>query len=483
VYVDARTGSDQRDGRSPATAFATLERAAAAVRPGTTVLVMSGTYTSDGTKNPLTVTTSGNPGAWITFAAAPGQHPVIRIPRGPGATAGIHLLGASYVIVDGFEVVGQNASITPGEAAGNDGTQAVLNQNCVYVDGMGFGGVHPPVPHDIVIRNSTLHDCSAAGIEANVADALTIAYNHVYDNAWWTVFGTSGIGAYHLTDAPGSTGGGTYRNFIVGNHVHGNRNELPFRAGNPPAIYDGNGIIVDDTKHAQPAVGLADVQGVPYTGRTYIANNLVHGNGGRAIHVYSSERVDIVNNTAFDDLLSGSPYLASGTIDAQDCADVNVVNNVAVVRSGKPVTREDGGVYDFNLWDGRATARGAHDLVGDARLADPAHGDFAPAPGSPARSSGTTRLAPTLDLAGRPRAWSAVDRGAIQVSEGAGAAVRVTMSFLPGAAMDSATVLAGTARRHRIRPRGWSRWAARRPSHLPRRRAPPARRRERARAG
>src|SRR3546814_19370737 len=51
--------------------------------------------------------------------------------------SGIHLFGVAYVIVDGFEVAGQNQSITREEAAGNDGSQALLNQACIYVDGIG----------------------------------------------------------------------------------------------------------------------------------------------------------------------------------------------------------------------------------------------------------------------------------------------------------------------------------------------------------
>lgn len=417
LYVDATAGSDANDGRTAATAFQTLGRAARAVAPGSTVLVASGTYTSDGTENPLTITTAGRADAWITFAAAPGQRPIIQLPRGSGATAGIHLPGVAYVIVDGFEVIGQNGSITPAEAAANDGTQAVLNQNCIYVDGMGFGAFHPDVPHDIVLRNNTVHGCSAGGIEANVADALTIAYNHVYDTSWWTVFGTSGIGLLHLTDVPGSGTTAGYKNWIVGNHVHGNRNELPFKAGAPPAIYDGNGIIVDDANHAQTAVGIHDTQGVPYTGRTYIANNVVHDNGGRGIHVFSSSRVDVVANTAFDDLLSSSPGIEAGEIDAQDSSSVNLLDNVAVNLVGKDMNMADGNRYDFDLWDGaRLPTRGPHDLVGAAGLTDPAHGDFAPRPDSPAIGSGTTELAPSLDFFGHPRPAAAIDRGAIQVT-------------------------------------------------------------------
>src|SRR5919199_1457562 len=289
-YVDANAGSDTNHGRTPQAAFRTLNRAAASVKPGWTVQVMSGTYTSDGTENPLIISVSGTPDAWITFRAADGQHPVIQIPRGSGAWAGIHLFGVAYVAIDGFEVIGQGASITSAEAAANDGTQAWLNHNCIYVDGVGFADVHPPIPHDIIIRNSVLHDCAAAGIEVNVADAITIEHNRVYNNSWWSVFGTSGIGLYHLTDAPGSGTKNGYKNFIVGNLSYGNRNNVAYGGGDvPPAIYDGNGIIVDDSKHTQRALGIRDVQGVPYTGRTYIANNIVHDNGGRGIHLYRSE--------------------------------------------------------------------------------------------------------------------------------------------------------------------------------------------------
>ena len=182
-YVDASSGADTNDGRTAATAFKTLNRAASSVKPGWTVRVMTGTYTSDGTTNPLTVSVSGTPDAWITFAAAEGQRPIIQIPRGNGAWAGIHLFGVAYVIIDGFEIAGQNGSITAAEAAANDGSQAWLNHNGIFVDGVGYGDVHPPVPHDIVIRNSVIHDCAGAGIEVNVADAITIEHNRIYDNA------------------------------------------------------------------------------------------------------------------------------------------------------------------------------------------------------------------------------------------------------------------------------------------------------------
>jgi hypothetical protein len=418
-YVDAVSGNDAADGRSPSSAWRTLKRAAAGVQPGFTVLVMSGTYTTDGSEEPLLLATSGTADAWITFAAAPGQHPVIQIPRGPGAWNGIHLLGASYVVVDGFEIVGQNGSITPAEAAANDGSQAVLNAACLYVDGVGGDRAHPALPHHVVIRNNDLHHCSGGGIVVSVADVLTIAYNHVHDDAWWTVFGESGIGLYHLTDASGAAAPGPYRNYVVGNVVHGNRNELPWNGAGraAPGIYDGNGIILDDGNHTQPAAGRWDVQGVPYTGRTYVANNVAYRNGGRGIHVFASAHVDVVNNTTWDDLLTPSPHITFGEIDAQSSSDVVILNDVAVNLGGKDVNLADGNLYDYDVWQGTSVpVRGPHDVVADPLLANPAGGDFTPRPGSPVLASGTTRLAPALDLLGNPRPASAVDRGAIQVS-------------------------------------------------------------------
>src|SRR3954470_8134574 len=110
-YVDAVNGRDTNDGRSARTAFQTLERATRVLKPGWTVKVMNGTYTSDGTGEPLVISVSGSAGAPITFVAENGQRPVIQIPRGAAAWSGIHVLGASWVIVDGFEVVGQGGSI------------------------------------------------------------------------------------------------------------------------------------------------------------------------------------------------------------------------------------------------------------------------------------------------------------------------------------------------------------------------------------
>jgi len=420
-FIDPVNGSDANNGQSAKSAFRTLQRAAKELRPGWTLELLDGTYTTDGKTEPLVVDVSGTADAPITIAAAQGQHPMIQIPAGPGAWSGIHILGAAYIVIDGLEIVGQGAAITRGQAlAGSNPSQPLYNHNCIYVDGVGSAGVHPAIPHDIVIRNSILRNCTAAGIEVNAGDAISILHNKVSNNSWWTVFDTSGIGLYHLTDSPAATAKNGYKNFIVGNEVWGNRNELACAACKPPAIYDGNGIIVDDALHTQDALGQNDVINVPYKGRTYIANNIVHDNGGRGIHVYRSDHVDVVNNTTFDNMLSTSEFLKAGELDGFDSHDVQFLNNVTVNHSGKDLTIDapnETSHFDFNVWDGSTPVHGPNDVLDAARLTDPVNGNFAPAAGSPALASGTATLAPSDDFFGKPRPAGKIDRGAIQVSQ------------------------------------------------------------------
>jgi len=413
LYVDASTGSDDSCGRTLQQAFKTLTKAAQVAQPGDTVTVMNGTYTRD-SATPLVLTTSGTPTAWIAFVAGPGQHPVIQMPKGKDAWSGIEIHGASYLMIEGFEIAGQNQSITDEEGHRSDKTTGYLNASCIHIDGMQYASI----PHDIVIRNNVLHDCSSAGVNALIADAITIAYNKVYNNGWWTVYGTSGLSFYHQTDVPGSAATNGYKNYVVGNWLANNHNNLPWIDGNPPAIYDGNGIIIDDNMHTQAAISAHDPTGVPYTGRTYIANNIVRDTGGHGIHAYVSARIDMVNNTTYNNLLSDSPYITAGEIDAPSCHDVNIVNNIAVNLNGKAVNVKDGASYMANTWMGSATPwLGADDQAGDPQFENPAGNDFAPRIGSPALASGRSVLAPSLDFGGAPRPSGRVDRGAIQATK------------------------------------------------------------------
>lgn len=415
-YVNATAGSDNADGRTATTAWRTLRRAARAVGPGSTVFVASGVYA------PLRITTSGTPNAWIKFVAAPGAHPIIHL---DDSRVGIATGANAYILIDGFEVIGQDQTITAAQGRSNTGSQPALNENCIFVGRIPRGADSESLAHDVVIRNNVVHDCSASGITTGFADAVTIVHNIVYNNSWWGVNNGSGISIWMLTDVVPSNG--PYKNYIVGNLVYNNYCNLPFRYLRPvPAITDGNGIIVDTNSHV---TRMPNMPAYPaYQGRTYIANNIVFDNGGKGITANRSSHIDVVNNTVYDDERSNSRYVDAGEISAnRSSVDVHFYNNVVVNLNGKKVDSGAGGTYDYNVLSGSTIPYvGNHDIVrnpllaspiADGSLSDVSPGDFAPRATSPALRNGTSNDAPDMDYFDHPRRAGSVDRGAIQVSD------------------------------------------------------------------
>jgi len=402
-YVNAVGGSDSNDGLSPQTAFATLDKASSLVVPGATVYAMSGTYsTFDSSGATLTIATAGTANGWITFVAYPGQHPVIQVY--PHAWQGIHVLGsAAYIVIDGFEVAGLRTSVDPAKAKRDRGRDGLYNENCIDLDGATDG----TVVNNVIVRNSYVHDCTGAGIGGDQIDYVTVNNNVVAYNAYYSAYGQSGITLYHQTDIDQNTG---YKTYVVANLCYGNRQEVVTLDSNPPVITDGNAIIIDSNLHQGSG-------GNPYGGRTYIANNIVYGNGGRGVHVFSSAHVDAVNNTAYRDMRT--PAIGVGELDALFADDVNMLNSIGVADKSKQVDSnyaDSSVLFDYNVYFGttQIPVEGPHDLVANPRFVEPGSGNFALQHGSPALHSGTDELAPEVDFFGNPRPQGQVDRGAIQ---------------------------------------------------------------------
>jgi hypothetical protein len=404
-YVSAADGSDSNDGLTPQTAFATLDKASSVVVAGATVYAMSGTYSAwDASGSTLTIAAAGTSSAWISFVAYPGQHPVISVY--PHAWDGIHVISpAAYILIDGFEIAGLRTSVDPKKARRDRGRDGLYNENCVYLDGVSNGG---STVHHIVVRNTYVHDCTGAGIGGNGTDYVTVDNNIAAFNAYYSAYAESGITLYHESDVDDVT---TYKTYVVANLSYGNREYEPFIDSHPPAITDGNAVIIDDNLHTQD-------NGVPYGGRTYVANNIVYGNGGRGIHIYSSQHVDAVNNTAYLDMRT--PVIKDGELDAASSNDVNIVNSIGVAEKSKDVDTGYGDsssvVYDYNVYFGtkKIPVRGPHDVVADPLFLNPSGGNFGVQYSSPAYHSGTDALAPTIDFYGTLRPQGAVDRGAVQ---------------------------------------------------------------------
>ena len=402
-YVDAVHGSDGNNGLTPQTAFATLDKASSLVVPGATVYALSGTYSAfDSSGATLTIATAGGPNAWISFVAYPGQHPVIQLY--PHAWQGIHVLGAAaYILVDGFEIAGLRSSVDPAKARRDHGQDGLYNENCVALD----GASQNTIVNNVVVRNSYVHDCTGAGIGGDQIDYVTVDNNVVTYNAYYSAYGQSGITMYHQTDIDGNIG---YKTYVVANLCYGNRQDVPTLGTSPPIVTDGNAIIIDSNLHAGSG-------GIPYGGRTYVANNIVYGNGGRGVHVFSSQHVDAANNTAYKDMRT--PAITSGELDAIEANDANILNSIGVASASKQVDNGYGDssvLYDYNVYFGttQIPVEGPHDIVANPRFVLPGKANFGLAKGSPALHDGTDTLAPTVDFYGNPRPQGQVDRGAIQ---------------------------------------------------------------------
>lgn len=400
VYYVSPAGDDANTGTTESDAFLSIQRAADIVEPGDTVLILPGTYTSTNPDRDIVkIRRSGEAGRWITFKNYPGSRPVLFNQRSWQA---INIYGASFIIIEGLEVVGNGAGITRAQAESAHRHVAATNGNCImaFRDGS-------TVPHHLIIRDNVVHHCPGGGIGTNYADYVRIYDNIVYNTSWWSRWGTSGISIYesrNINDHRQER----YRNIIAGNVVYGNEQRLP--TAGLGAVTDGNGIIIDDLNNTQS-------DGPPYIGKTLVTNNISYNNGGRGIHVYKSNGVDVVNNT----LCHNNIILQdAGDLSVVSSSEVSAINNIVVARRGRVAMYVHGGnedvVFTSNLFfEGLAMEAGAGALLEHPRFVDAPRGNFRLHPKLPAIDTGSSMLAPSKDAVGMRRPQGAgCDRGAYE---------------------------------------------------------------------
>lgn len=429
------TGNDANNGKSPQTAFRTLQKAADLVQPGDVVLISNGVYT-DSAKGQgsavLSISGSGKPGAWITWKANPGHTPEIR----PVGWCGIQITG-SYHVIDGLTVIGSNDSITllaALEDAKKPGPSAHFNTNGIFVEGR--RNKPEEKPHHVVVKNCIVGKCGGAGIVGIEMDYLTIEDCKVFENAWYMRYAGSGIttlNSWAFDDALG------YHIIIQRNYVWNNKSMVPWeRTGK---LSDGNGIILDVTDQArtgatnpngdsvvkstanQNAVLNAAPPEKPkrpeWKGRALIANNLSAYNGGSGIHVFRTKHVDIINNTT---------YWNGQTVGYQELfpnasEDIVILNNIIVPRPGGKVTSNSRNTnirWDYNLYPvTQDVFKGANDIISNPNFIDIqpdiTKGNFRLLKGSLGLHSGVQDIPQAKDIAGKTRPVGAGrDRGAFE---------------------------------------------------------------------
>ena len=302
-YVSSNVGSDNNGGTSTNAPLASLQAAANLVQPGDTVLVMNGTYSS------VDITTSGTASAPITFEAAPGQTPVI---NSSGTWNGVNIQ-ASYIVINGFTVVGDaaNFNLTTAMAQYTPGNPTV--------DGNGIG-IQPsssvPLPNHIIIENNTVYNEPGGGIYTEGADYVQILNNTVHDNANWSAYGNSGISLSTSVNSDTNSG---YHVIISGNLVFNNAQLVPTMYG---TITDGEGIILDTNPN--------------FTGQILVQNNTVYNSGGPGIELYLTANATITGNTVYGNNTQHTQAASDGAIFINQSSNNTVTNNITTAPNSTP---------------------------------------------------------------------------------------------------------------------------------------------------
>jgi parallel beta-helix repeat protein len=299
-YVSSGNGDDGNAGTSQSAPLATLQAAADLVKPGDTVEVMNGTYTGGG--DVLDITTSGTASAPITFEAAPGQTPVI---NSSGSWNAINI-EASYIVINGFTVVGDAANYTLAQAlAGYSTGDPNLDGNGIAINPTGS----TPVPNHIIIENNTVYNEPGGGIYTEGADYVQILNNVVHDNAHWSAFGNSGISV--STSANSDTTSGVH-DTITGNISYNNTQLVPTIGGN--TITDGEGIILD----TNPG----------FVGVILVENNTTYGNSGPGIESFLTDNAVITGNRSYLNNTGNIQAASNAEIFINQSKNNTVTNNI-----------------------------------------------------------------------------------------------------------------------------------------------------------
>jgi len=400
-YVAPAPDGDDAHAGTLGSPWKTLQHAADLVGPGDQVWARAGDYAA------FELTTSGNSGQRIRFAAYPGES--VRIVTDfAGRGAGINLEGASYVTIEGFHIadrgtVGIRAVLCDGvtlrgNVLENNGKWGILTGCCddLLIEGnLASGSI---VEHGIYVGNS--------------GDNPVIRGNVVFGN---NANGIHMNGDVSIDCSPATTSDGVISNALVeGNTIFGNG------AGGGSGINcDGvqDSEIRNNLIFATHASGISLYQidgGGPSSGNRVEGNTVLVASDGRwALNIQDDSAGTVVR-----DNILWSDHASRGAMNVCDPG----------CRSGG-FSSDYNGVEDrFTLDDGdsaltlaqwrSATGQDQHafaisDLA--ALFVDAAGGNYHLAAGSDAVDAGTLLATLSTDLEGTPRPQaSGTDAGALE---------------------------------------------------------------------
>lgn len=292
--------SPQGDDDNPGTSsepFGTVGAGCLALSPGDTLFIHPGVYRDEGT-------------IFVRFVQPDTFEflPLVGSKSETTCIVGLGHRGCRPVIQGNMDVRGSHIRITGLDLRGNEN---ILEP-----------GIGVYESHNITIGRCRIYGFGGGGIAFNQCDIVHAYGNTVGFNAFTNPNQSSGISLYQSVVRTESD---CYYGAIISCNISvGNENRVPPTSGGK--ISDGNGIIVDDFLYTQDTgivaeavsglidTGLAtgvpviefDENGLPlsYPRKTLINGNTTLFNGGRGIHVFLADNVDIVSNHSFYNLRS-----------------------------------------------------------------------------------------------------------------------------------------------------------------------------------
>jgi len=414
-YYVSKTGNDSNNG-STNFPWLTIQHAVnalgAGAHGGVCVNVGNGTYTEAVVGYGVSGS-AASPAGYLIFRSKNLHGATVQMPAASatGYNCCFQFNNSSYVIVDGFNLVGQLVTNSLEKGFGANRTSSASSPS-----------------HHFKVLNNIIHDHGGAGIGFTYTDYIDLEGNVIYNCAEYSIYNESGITDWVPVACDQNSG---FHNIIADNISFSNK---VVYIGNL-AHTDGEGIIMDSFRDAGGRYG-------PYEYPSLIENNLVFGNGGGGIEIYNSDYVTVRNNTAYQNFLDTlNTATWRGDIGAFWASNNVFINNISVADTAvntynKAYTdASSDGSNVGNVWKNNLSFNGTAgqpstlivnststitaangNILGSAPLFNsPAKDDFTLQAASPAINTGTTNYdIPAIDLAGSIPANGFVNMGAYE---------------------------------------------------------------------
>jgi len=372
TYYVSESGSNNNNGLTPQTAFATLQHAADLVAAGDSVLVLEGNYVG------FDIRTDGSNNSPIVFKAI--ESNVVIDERNAVTPDGINIENADWVVIDGFEVTDQPRA---GIRIVLSDFVVIRNNNC---HNNYRWGIFTGFTNDILIENNS---CSFSEDEhgiyvSNSSDRPIIRNNHSFNN--------NGCGI-HMNGDISQGGNGIISNAIVeGNILHDNG-----YGGGSAINMDGvqNSEIFNNLVYNNHATGIAmyQIDGGDASKNNKVYNNtVIQPSDGRwcVIAVDGSTGNTLYNNI----LINHHSFRGSISVDAASMTGFVSDYNVLVNRLS-----DDDGNSNMTLSQWQSMGYDTHSMIADPEeqiFVDHSNNNFHLLQNAQAVNVGTNLVLPTV---------------------------------------------------------------------------------------